>query len=318
MTAASILQREIALRTHHVSREASRIPRFIYGTAWKKAATADLVYEALSSGFTAIDTACQPKHYREDLVGEGVRRAMKELNLKRQDIYIQTKFTSLNGQDPDNVPYDTKASIAEQVKASVEKSLEHLRAPEAENHPNQPSYIDTILLHSPLATIDDTMEAWRTLEEYVAQGRILNLGISNCTLFTLMDVCERATIKPGVLQNRFYPTTKFDIGVRKFCKDNFIIYQSFWTLTANPGLVWSNEVGQLANELNISRQAALYCLILGLPGDNTTILNGTKSTQHMKDDLQALDLARTFAKEKKPEQWNKMLRSFSKLIGEKF
>jgi hypothetical protein len=40
------------------------VPRIIYGTAWKKEATTDLVVKAVLNGFRAIDTACQPKHYR--------------------------------------------------------------------------------------------------------------------------------------------------------------------------------------------------------------------------------------------------------------
>lgn len=64
------------------------IPVFLYGTAWKKDQTADLVYQALSSGFSAVDTAAQPKHYREDLVGHGVRRALREGKVKRENLYV--------------------------------------------------------------------------------------------------------------------------------------------------------------------------------------------------------------------------------------
>lgn len=39
-------------------------PFIIYGTAWKKERTAELVAEAVRSGFRFIDTACQPKHYK--------------------------------------------------------------------------------------------------------------------------------------------------------------------------------------------------------------------------------------------------------------
>ncbi|HTT38368.1 MAG TPA: hypothetical protein VMH32_11960 [Burkholderiales bacterium] len=42
-----------------------RIPRIIYGTAWKKLQTEPLVALALQHGFRGIDTACQPKHYHE-------------------------------------------------------------------------------------------------------------------------------------------------------------------------------------------------------------------------------------------------------------
>jgi hypothetical protein len=41
-----------------------QMPRFIYGTAWKKEATKQLVIKAILNGFRGIDTACQPKHYR--------------------------------------------------------------------------------------------------------------------------------------------------------------------------------------------------------------------------------------------------------------
>lgn len=33
----------------------------MYGTAWKKEATAKLVVQAVLAGFTGVDTACQPK-----------------------------------------------------------------------------------------------------------------------------------------------------------------------------------------------------------------------------------------------------------------
>lgn len=78
----------------------SSVPRIIYGTAWKKERTADLVQLAIRKGFRAIDTACQPKHYNEAGVGEGIQRAYQEGIVRRENLFIQTKFTSLSGQDP--------------------------------------------------------------------------------------------------------------------------------------------------------------------------------------------------------------------------
>ena len=45
------------------------IPSFMYGTAWKKAATAHLVRLAVASGFRAIDTANQMIHYNGHRTG---------------------------------------------------------------------------------------------------------------------------------------------------------------------------------------------------------------------------------------------------------
>lgn len=67
-----------------------KIPKFIYGTAWKKERTAGLVYEAIKSGFRAIDTAAQPRHYREDLVCEGIKRAIDEGIVKRNELHVKT------------------------------------------------------------------------------------------------------------------------------------------------------------------------------------------------------------------------------------
>lgn len=64
------------------------IPPFLYGTAWKAGKTADLVYQAICSGFRGLDTAAQPKHYREDLVGEGVRRALLEGQVARENLFV--------------------------------------------------------------------------------------------------------------------------------------------------------------------------------------------------------------------------------------
>ena len=85
-----------------------RSPRIIYGTAWKKAHTEELVRKAIGHGFRGIDTACQPKHYHEAGVGAGVSACLNA-ELSRADLYLQTKFTPLPGHDPKQIPYDPSA-----------------------------------------------------------------------------------------------------------------------------------------------------------------------------------------------------------------
>lgn len=67
----------------------THIPSFVYGTAWKKDRTVGLVHQAIGAGFRAVDTAAQPKHYREDLVGEGIRKAINEGTVRREDLYVR-------------------------------------------------------------------------------------------------------------------------------------------------------------------------------------------------------------------------------------
>src|SRR5580692_7256736 len=113
-----------------------RSPRILYGTAWKKDDTESLVQTALLQGFRGIDTACQPKHYNEAGVGAGVAAFLASgAGITREDLYLQTKFTALSGQDPTRIPYDPKASLPEQVAQSVAVSLVNL----------QTDYLDCVL-----------------------------------------------------------------------------------------------------------------------------------------------------------------------------
>ncbi|KAI9042065.1 putative aldo-keto reductase (AKR) [Aspergillus affinis] len=287
------------------------LPTFIYGTAWKKDHTAELVYQALQSGFRAMDTAAQPKHYREDLVGEGIRRAIRDGTVRREDLHVQTKFTSIHGQNPDNMPYDPNDSVTQQVHASVRSSFRHLR-PSEEADSAEEAYIDMLILHSPLSTMEQTLEAWLAFETYVPH-RIRNLGISNCTLPVLRELSSLVSVPPAVVQNRFYGGTQFDVPLRSFCRAHQIIYQSFWTLSANPELLRSEVVQLLVSHAGIGPAAALYSLVLGL--GKTTVLNGTTKRNHMEGDLAALRTVETFV-EGHPEMWQRMVEDFQGLTGD--
>src|ERR1700693_2743260 len=92
-------ERRMADSDFLVSSQGVRSPRIIYGTAWEKTRTQDLVRMAIQRGFRGIDTACQPKHYQEAAVGAGVAACLND-QLRRSDLYLQTKFTPLSGQDP--------------------------------------------------------------------------------------------------------------------------------------------------------------------------------------------------------------------------
>jgi diketogulonate reductase-like aldo/keto reductase len=71
------------------------LSEFIYGTAWKKDETRRLVKEALVAGFRKVDTAAQPKHYQEDLVGDGLREAYAEGIVRREDLIVGVKYTTI-------------------------------------------------------------------------------------------------------------------------------------------------------------------------------------------------------------------------------
>jgi len=263
-----------------ISNSNIRVPSIIYGTAWKKAATERLVSLAIENGFRGIDTACQPKHYEEAGVGAGVAASLKQ-GLTRADLYLQTKFTPLSGQDPNRIPYDPKAALADQVAESVAASRRNL----------QTDYLDCVVLHSPMPTAAQTQSLWRALEAFVDSGQIRQLGISNCYHLTdLKTLFDSARIKPAVVQNRFYADTHYDREIRAYCRQQQIIYQSFWTLSANPDLLANKTVTALASIYN---RTAPQILFRHLTHTGIVPLTGTKSEIHMREDLAIFDFELT-------------------------
>ncbi len=256
-----------------------RVPGFLYGTAWKEERTEALTSLALAAGFRGIDTANQRKHYVEAGVGSAVASAIERGLLKRQQLFLQTKFTFAAGQDQ-RLPYDPKASIAEQVAQSCASSLEHLRT----------DYLDSFVLHGPqqdsgLHEADE--QAWRAMEQLQASGKVRLLGASNLSLSQLQALFELAQVKPVFVQNRCYAKTGWDREVRSFCRVNGLIYQGFSLLTANRSELGSSAIAavQKRHARSLPEVVFKFALELGmLP------LTGTSNEQHMRLDLACHDL----------------------------
>jgi len=253
-----------------------KMPRIIYGTAWKKERTADLVVQAIRAGFRGIDTACQSKHYDEALVGVALQRR-KDHGIERGGLFLQTKFTPLLGQDPRQVPYDISAPLELQIAQSFEASKINL----------QTEYVDSLILHSPISPHSQMMRAWGAMEKIHETGGARQLGISNCYDTKIIRTLHAdSDVKPAVVQNRFYRETGYDAGLRHWCSNHGIVYQGFWTLTANPHVLNSNAVHAISRRIK-KTEAQIFFRYLS----QTSIvpLTGTCSEQHMKEDLSIFD-----------------------------
>lgn len=122
-----------------------------------------------------------------------------------------------------------------------------------------------------------------------------------------------------MVQNRFYPNTQWEVPLRKFCREDGIIFQSFWTLTGNPQLVGSKVVEEMSEAiagkgLVDEKAIALYSLVLGLEG--TSILNGTTNEERMRGDLEGLQAVGDLIEGEWTEKWDEWLLDFKTLIGE--
>lgn len=126
------------------------------------------VLAALKAGYRHIDTA--QSYFNEEEVGE----AIKECNIKREDLFITTKVWIDNYGEG-----KTYNSVIESMKKLNVK------------------YLDLILLHQTLA---DYYGAYRDLEKLYKEDLVKAIGVSNFYPDRLIDLCLFAQIKPMVNQ----------------------------------------------------------------------------------------------------------------------
>jgi diketogulonate reductase-like aldo/keto reductase len=251
-----------------------RVPRFLYGTAWKEDDTQRLTELAVREGFRGIDTANQRKHYHEAAVGRAVAGLIQSGVVTRDDLFLQTKFTFRGGQDH-RLPYDPNAPVPTQVEQSFASSLEHLGT----------DVIDSYVLHGPSQRVGlgpADLAAWRAMEAIHDTGRARLLGVSNVTLEQLEALRKAARVRPRFVQNRCYASRGWDRGVRGFCAANGIVYQGFSLLTANRDVLAHPETARIARRHGRSVNQVVFRFALDV---GMVPLTGTTNPDHMREDL---------------------------------
>ena len=153
----------------------------------------------LRNGGRLIDTAYM--YGNEDAVGEGVRQAMAEYGIPREEIFVITKIYPNQFHDPE---------------AAIDMALEKLNI----------DYIDMMLLHHPGT---DDVKAYKAMEKYVEQGKIRSLGLSNWYIKELTSFLPQVTITPALVQNEIHPYYQ-EQDVVPFIQDKGIVVQCWYPL----------------------------------------------------------------------------------------
>ena len=134
------------------------------------------VYTAIKDGYRLIDTA---QYYgNEKGVGSGLKKAISEGIVKREDVFITTKVMPSN--------YD-------RAYKSIDESLEKLGV----------EYIDLMLIHQ---SGKGDEEVYKALCKGVKDGKLRSIGISNYYTPKEFDrVVSAGDIMPAVVQNENHP-----------------------------------------------------------------------------------------------------------------
>jgi len=131
------------------------------------------VLHALNVGYRLIDTAAA--YSNEESVG----RAIKKSNVKREEIFVTTKF----------LPADTGYANA---KRAFEASLTKLGL----------DYIDLYLIHLPQG---DVNSSWTAMEELYKEGKVRAIGVSNFNMNQIQDLLKQHRVIPAVNQLETHP-----------------------------------------------------------------------------------------------------------------
>lgn len=137
------------------------------------------VYAALKMGYRLIDTA--NAYVNEEAVGRGLRRALEEDLVKREDIFISTKLWP---------------TLYEKAGA-VDKTLERLGV----------DYVDLLFIHQPAGNY---LAGYAAIEQAYRDGKARSLGISNFQGDKLEKLLAHADVKPHVIQLETHPYHVYD------------------------------------------------------------------------------------------------------------
>ena len=153
------------------------IPQIGVGT-WtlKGDEAANSVRLAIEAGFRHIDTA--QGYDNEEAVGQGIAAS----GINRDSLFITTKVAT-------NIMREGKDA----VRQSIEESLRKLNI----------SYLDLLLIHWPVK--DCVKDTWQVMEEFVRQGKIRSIGVSNFNRHHLEDLLAYAQIRPVINQIEVHP-----------------------------------------------------------------------------------------------------------------
>ena len=208
----------------------------------------------LQNGGRLIDTAYM--YHNEEAVGEGVRQAMEEYGVSREDIFVITKLYPNQFSDPE---------------AAIEMALEKLDI----------GYIDMMLLHHPGT---DDVKAYKAMENYVKQGKIRSLGLSNWYVEELTEFLPQVTITPALVQNEIHPYYQ-EQDVVPFIQEKGIVVQCWYPLGGRghtAELLGDETIKSIAEAHGVSSAQVIlrWDLQRGI-----VVIPGSSNPEHIKENL---------------------------------
>lgn len=167
------------------------------------------VLNALTIGYRLIDTAAA--YNNEASVG----RAIKKSNVKREEIFVTTKFVPV-------------ALGYEKTKRAFEASLKNLGL----------DYIDLYLIHLPQGDINSS---WTAMEELYKEGKVRAIGVSNFNMNQIQNLLKQHSVIPAVNQVETHPFSQ-ETDMQKALKSQGIQLESWAPFAQGKNNLFTNEL----------------------------------------------------------------------------
>lgn len=206
-----------------------RMPFMAIGTNWMNYEELyPIVKAGLLAGFRAIDTARD--YGNEPVVGAVIKDVLKDLDMKRSDIFLTTKIG--NGQQ-------RLGNISEQL----EMSLKNLKT----------EYIDLWLMHWPYP--DYYIQTWREMTKlYTKTDKVRAIGVANYQIrhFEKLISSNVSSIVPMVNQMEYHPLRTVS-DLKEYMRNHNIKLQAYAPLCrCVPELKESPIINGLSRKYNKS------------------------------------------------------------------
>jgi len=241
------------------------IPSIAFGT-WKLGngqAPTDQVDQALSVGFGHVDTA---QAYRNEAEA-GI--AIRESGLAREDIFITTKYSGLDGLD---------------IPTSINNSLKNLGV----------SYVDLYLIHHPRLAVPDIPTAWKEMEVLKENGLVKSIGVSNFGVVELEVLLGSAKIKPAANQILLHPYVYarqkpiVDYGAKHGIVTE--AYSALSPITSLPGGPLDDPLSKIAKRLGATNDQVLLAWV---KAKGAVVVTTSSKKDRLQGYLRAADLELT-------------------------
>lgn len=228
------------------------------------------ITNALNTGVRLIDTAYM--YNNEEEIG----RAIKNSNIPREEIFVITKIYPTQFKNP---------------QSAIEMALEKLDI----------GYIDMMLLHHPG---EGDVEAYKAMEEYVKQGLIRSIGLSNWYIEELEEFLPQVDIVPALIQNEIHPYYQ-EPEVVPYIQSKGIVMQGWYPFGGRghtSELLNDETIVEIANNHNVT--SAQIILRWNLQR-GVVVIPGSSNTDHIKENTEIYHFELTDEEMKKMEGLNR-------------